>query len=59
MKPHIKQVWLADGRCTWSVEVEWHSVVFCIFTPCFALACCYAATGELQRQWPELRKRVA
>ena len=59
MKPRITRVCLPHGTCVWSVEVEWHSTLFSIFTSCFALAYCYAGTGELQRRFPEMGQSIA
>jgi hypothetical protein len=52
MKPRIVRVTLSSGQEIWSVEVGQYQML----TECFALACCYAGTGELKRRFPELKK---
>lgn len=54
-KPRITRVGFSDGSERWSVEIG----QFAMHTTCFALACCYAATGELQRRFPEITKMAA
>ncbi len=51
MKPIIERLRLSGGPEIWSVRIG----QFCVFTSCFALACCYAATGEVQRRHPMVR----
>lgn len=53
-KPKIERVYVGGFDPRWSISVGQYAAM----TPCFALACCYAATGEIYRKWPEARMAV-